>query len=205
MLDMYSEKLVRRKPSTKTIVLKAAIATLTMFLAYLVFYIFSSSLQLIGFMPIAVAAIIFVGWKAFTFFNTEYEYTVTNGSLDIDKIVAKKSRKRLCTVLAKNIETLAPYTPDYRGAYDTGAFKETIDARSDEIIGRIVPNLQNNVGNGDAQIDEIGGIRRYFALRLGGVLLRDDERRETQGEYDDEKDRQGIFRNHKRSIDRKRG
>lgn len=132
MLDMYSEKLVRRKPSTKTIVLKAAIATLTMFLAYLVFYIFSSSLQLIGFMPIAVAAILFVGWKAFTFFNTEYEYTVTNGSLDIDKIVAKKSRKRLCTVLAKNIETLAPYTPDYRGAYDTGAFKETIDARSDE-------------------------------------------------------------------------
>ena len=66
MHDMYSEKLVRRKPSSKIIAIKAAIATATMFLAYLAFYILCSSLQLIGFMPIAVAAIIFVGWKAFT-------------------------------------------------------------------------------------------------------------------------------------------
>ena len=27
-------------------------------------------------MPIAVAAIIFAGWKGFTFFNTEYEYNL---------------------------------------------------------------------------------------------------------------------------------
>ena len=132
MLDMYSEKLVRRKPSVKIIVLKAAIATVTMLLAYLVFFIFCSSLKLVGFMPIAVAAILFLGWKAFTFFNTEYEYTVTNGSLDIDKIVARKSRKRLVPVLARNVEVLAPYDADHRAAYEDGAFKETVDARADE-------------------------------------------------------------------------
>ncbi len=132
MHDMYSEKLIRRKPSSKIIAIKAAIATATMFLAYLAFYILCSSLELIGFMPIAVAAIIFVGWKAFTYFNAEFEYTVTNGSLDIDKIVAKKSRKRLVSIPAKGIELLAPYTDEYRGRYENGAFKETIDARESE-------------------------------------------------------------------------
>ncbi len=132
MQDMYSEKLVKRKPSSRILAIKAAIATVTMFLAYLAFYIFSSSLELVGFMPVAVAAIIFVGWKAFTYFNVEFEYTVTNGALDVDKIVAKKSRKRLVSVPAKNIELLAPYTDEYRGRYENGTFKETIDARESE-------------------------------------------------------------------------
>lgn len=132
MHDMYSEKLIRRKPSSKIIAIKTAIATVTMFLAYLAFYILCSSLELIGFMPIAVAAILFVGWKAFTYFNAEFEYTVTNGSIDIDKIIAKKSRKRLVSVPAKGIEILAPYTDEYRSRYENGTFKETVDARESE-------------------------------------------------------------------------
>ena len=132
MNDMYSEKLVRRSPSGKIIALKLAIACVTMLLGYIVFFIFCSSMSLIGFMPAAVAAIIFLGWKAFTFFNVEYEYTVTNGSIDVDKIVARKSRKQLVSVSAKNIEILAPYTKEYMPKYEEGTFTATIDARSSE-------------------------------------------------------------------------
>lgn len=132
MTDMYTEKIVRRAPSSKIIAIKAVIATVTMFLAYIVFYILCSSMQLIGFMPAAVALILFVGWKAFSFFNTEYEYTVTNGSLDIDKIVAKKSRKRLLAFPAKSIEIVAPFTKEYMAKYEEGNFKTTVDARSSE-------------------------------------------------------------------------
>jgi len=132
MNDMYSEKLVRRKPSSKIIAIKAAIATVTMLLAYFAFYFLCSSLSLIGFMPAAVALIIFIGWKAFTFFNVEFECTVTNGTLDVDKIVARKSRKRLGSIQAKNLEIVAPYTNEYKAQYETGNFKETIDARAIE-------------------------------------------------------------------------
>lgn len=39
----------------------------------------------------------------------EFEYTFTNGELDIDKIVAKRKRKRLITVEIKNITGFGKY------------------------------------------------------------------------------------------------
>lgn len=38
------------------------------------------------------------GYILITNMSVEYEYIVTNGEMDIDKIIAKRRRKRLITV-----------------------------------------------------------------------------------------------------------
>ena len=44
--------------------------------------------------------------------NHEYEYIVTNGTLDIDRIIAKRRRKRVFTADARNFELCAPVNSD---------------------------------------------------------------------------------------------
>lgn len=41
--------------------------------------------------------------------SVEYEYIVTNGEMDIDKIIAKRRRKRLITVNARTFERFGPF------------------------------------------------------------------------------------------------
>jgi len=43
----------------------------------------------------------------------EYEYTFTNGEIDIDKIVEKKKRKRVINFQIKEVELLAPEDSNY--------------------------------------------------------------------------------------------
>ena len=41
--------------------------------------------------------------------NVEFEYSITNGDISIDKIMNRKSRKRLTSFDAKNIEEMGKY------------------------------------------------------------------------------------------------
>ena len=41
--------------------------------------------------------------------NIEYEYILTNGEIDVDKIIAQRKRKRLITVNVKTFEAFRPY------------------------------------------------------------------------------------------------
>ena len=43
--------------------------------------------------------------------NIEFEYSVTNGDIDIDQIIAKRKRKRLVSVSGRKVESLLPYDP----------------------------------------------------------------------------------------------
>lgn len=49
-------------------------------------------------------------WWLITSQNVEYEYSVTNGDIDIDQIVAQRKRKRVVSVSGAKIETFAPYS-----------------------------------------------------------------------------------------------
>lgn len=41
-------------------------------------------------------------------FSREFEYTITNGELDIDLIIAQRKRKRVFSGAARNFESMAP-------------------------------------------------------------------------------------------------
>ena len=53
--------------------------------------------------------------------RVEYEYSFTNGELDVDKVVNNTKRKRLLTVDMRKIEKMAPVEDESYAAYDTDA------------------------------------------------------------------------------------
>lgn len=68
------------------------------------------------FMPV-LFSIIFVAvcvaeYYLLTSRNLEYEYSVTNGDITIDKITNKRSRKRLITMDAHDIESMGKFKPE---------------------------------------------------------------------------------------------
>lgn len=108
-MDAFTEQLVVKKKEGKEwgmIVLAAFLAALTLLAAVLVFF------YLPAFSIVVLAG---GGYGVFQLVirqNIEFEYSVTNGDIDIDRIVARRSRKRLVSVAGRKLETLEPYRPD---------------------------------------------------------------------------------------------
>ncbi len=85
---------------------------------------------------IAVAA----GYGAYYltgFLSVEYEYIITNGTLDIDIIYSKRSRKRLASLELKEVESIEKYKGE---ALDKKRFKTTCIAcnKNDENSYKLV-------------------------------------------------------------------
>lgn len=127
MLDMYAEYIVKRKTDVKTSLIKALIVLGSAILMYIAMILTQKA---IFFMPASVALVAWGGYHAFIQFNVEYEYILTNGELDIDRIVARRGRRRIISVKTNYYELIAPYDDEHRSAYESGEFKKTIDVRS---------------------------------------------------------------------------
>ena len=127
MLDMYAEYIVKRRSDVKSSIIKALIVLGSAILMYIALIL---TQKVIFFMPASVALIGWAGYHAFIQFNVEYEYIVTNGELDIDRIVARRGRRRIINVKTNYYELIAPYDDEHRQAFESGEFKKTIDVRS---------------------------------------------------------------------------
>lgn len=108
MLDMFTECLIKRRKHFKEYAVIFPLITVGLILT-LAYYIFlSSSLVLSG--P-GLAVVVLVWWGIYLLIsrkNIEFEYTVTNSDVDIDTIISQKTRKRLASFNAKEIELMAP-------------------------------------------------------------------------------------------------
>lgn len=78
-------------------------AIIISFVLLFVFPIFGS------FTVIIVCGILWGAWKLSSKFNIEYEYIITNGTMDIDKIINKSSRKRMCTMELSGVSRLEKF------------------------------------------------------------------------------------------------
>lgn len=108
-MDIFVEQLVKKKKSVGQILAIIGI----IFAAVLVLAL---TVLLIG-MVRAFAAFIIVGvfygaWYLLTAQNIEYEYCVTNGDIDIDRIVAQRKRHRIVSVSGHKIESAGRYVPE---------------------------------------------------------------------------------------------
>lgn len=101
MNDVYTEQLIKKKKSTSQWLLEGILLAVTFFSIYgiLHFPIF------IFLTAILIAGNVFLYLE----FDAEYEYLFVNGELDIDKIMHKSRRRRICTIKLEEIELLAPY------------------------------------------------------------------------------------------------
>lgn len=100
MADIFTECIVRRKPLPGGNILETVCKVMTIGLGFLGVAILYSLL-----IPAAVFGIAwyFVHQNA----DVEFEYAHTNGDLDIDKVIANSSRKRVASVDLSRVEIVA--------------------------------------------------------------------------------------------------
>lgn len=105
-MDTFVEQIVAIKKTAKTWVLYFVIALFAILLMTFVFYIpYTRGI----FIPID-AAIVYGVFKLYAKMNIEYEYIITNSTMDIDKIIAKSSRKRVVSFDLTAVQRIEKYT-----------------------------------------------------------------------------------------------
>lgn len=126
-MDIFLEYIVIRKKSAFDIFKAGSILLLTLFVLYFSLILYAVPM-LSTFALLIDAGIIYLGWLGITSINIEYEYSVTNGAVDIDKIINKRKRKRVIAFKVSETEIIAPVNaPEHAGIFNS-EFAKVIDA-----------------------------------------------------------------------------
>ena len=130
MGDFYTEQLVKRKKASSATLIKILLIILTVLSAMLIF--------MIPFGVIVLALMIGLDVFLFRSMDVEYEYLFVNGSLDIDKIMAKSRRKNLFSMEIGELEVMAhsgsPELRPYQGLKGTDYSSGTGEGDTYELI-----------------------------------------------------------------------
>ncbi|MBR4910745.1 MAG: hypothetical protein IKZ47_05445 [Clostridia bacterium] len=95
-------------------------------------------------MIIIIPLSLYGAYKLLNYLTVEYEYIIVNGSLDLDIIYGKSSRKRLGSFELSDVESIEKYNGE---TLDKNRYKKIIiacDAKSDEAY-KIVFNKDSAV------------------------------------------------------------
>jgi len=107
MNDIFVEYMVKKKMGAKDIAISIGVSMLGALLIFV-------SILLAGVTPmipfIVICGVIYGVYWVISSRSVEFEYSVTNGDISIDKIINRKSRKRLTSFDAKAIEEMGKYT-----------------------------------------------------------------------------------------------
>ena len=107
-MDTFFEQIIAVKKTGKEI---AALIGIWLAAALLCFLLFMFSGYLGVFFVLLAAGVIYGAFKLSCLLNVEYEYIVTNGTMDIDKIINKSSRKRMLSFELQTVSRLEKYNP----------------------------------------------------------------------------------------------
>lgn len=101
-MDIFREQIVERKKNTKDMAIIAGIVALTLLLSFVLISIAGALAFLL------LCGLWYGAWRLITGKNIEYEYIITDTILDIDKIIAKRSRKRILSIELADAERFMP-------------------------------------------------------------------------------------------------
>lgn len=124
--DSFNEKIVAKNKTPGDIVKFLGILVAGVIMIFFV-PMFLTFLQYVYLFYIA--GVLYGMHFAITGLNIEYEYSITNGEMDIDKITSKKRRKRIISVNTKEFEFFAPLNDEYKSVYN-GEYAKKIDVFS---------------------------------------------------------------------------
>lgn len=96
-MDIFMEKLIRRKRTPRDYLIVATVIYISLGINFIALMV---PLIRVFTVALAVYSIYFTIKRTYV----EYEYSLTNNELEIDKIVAKKNRSRLFTANCKDFE-----------------------------------------------------------------------------------------------------
>lgn len=109
MQDVFIEYLVKRRNTPRTTLAKAGIVAAAILVSGACFT-FSGMLGAFSMIGILLAAgAIYGGYYLITSMDMEFEYAVTNGEMDIDRIIAQRKRRRLISVNCRQVEAFGRY------------------------------------------------------------------------------------------------
>ncbi len=108
-MDIFVEQIVKKAPNSKDTVKKVllvlAMCLLTAVLALVMMFMPAFA----GAALLLLCGVLYGGYYLITGLDVEYEYIVTNGEIDIDKIIAKRKRSRLITGKVSSFEGFGKY------------------------------------------------------------------------------------------------
>lgn len=116
-MDLFMEHIVQHKRTGKDLLVILGILAAACILFTLSTLMFNFPI-VAGFWPLAAAAIIYFTVMFIKRTSLEYEYILTNNELDIDRIVARSSRRRVITVNFTSIDICAPVSHNTFGKTD---------------------------------------------------------------------------------------
>lgn len=124
-MDFFNEYIVKKQKNAADFAKIAGIILggLVLIFILMLFMRFVGSLFLL-----LAAAVIYGMYYFISSQSIEFEYIVTNGELDIDKIIARRRRKRLVSVDSKDFEYFAPYSEKYSREYSAQDINKKINA-----------------------------------------------------------------------------
>lgn len=120
--DIFCEHIVKKKKDKSDILfyITASFAAI----AFMLFFILSKALQWLRFFaPMVAVVVIYVMVYAMKQRNIEYEYSITNGEMDITQITNRSKRQKLYTIDCRNIQCFGAVIPENKEQYKKHADK----------------------------------------------------------------------------------
>ncbi|MCI8554251.1 MAG: hypothetical protein HFJ80_04820 [Clostridiales bacterium] len=108
-MDAFVEQIVVRKKSGREYALITGIVLAALAVLGLAYFFLLPYLGVFFFLLVLGTG--YGAWWLITEQNVEYEYSVTNGDIDIDQIIARRRRKRVVSVSGAKLESCQPYDP----------------------------------------------------------------------------------------------
>jgi hypothetical protein len=126
-MDVFVEQLVKKKKTPGDM----AIISVTIWLGLLIMVL--TFMYLFPLTALVVCGVGYLMFRIVTSQNVEFEYSVTNGDIDIDCIRGKRTRKRIVSVRGAKIESLEHRSPtaEERKRYDRLVMAAALDHSDD--------------------------------------------------------------------------
>ncbi|MBQ8966174.1 DUF6106 family protein [Ruminococcus sp.] len=108
-MDSFKEQIIKKENTSRDSTLRFLIAFASVALAFAVIMF---AIMMMAFLPIAffiAALMIYGGVHLIQNLSLEYEYIFTNGDLDVDKVIAARSRKHLVTIKVNDATDIGEY------------------------------------------------------------------------------------------------
>lgn len=151
-MDIFVEQIVKKEATGRDWALRIIIGIAMGVLCAVSLFIFIFIFPILGLLLLFV--VIWGGYLLITNTDCEYEYIVTNGEIDIDKIIAKRKRIRLITAKASSFEAFG----EYENAPDTGDGVTTVSA-----VGTSTPEDGSKTYYADFKHPSAGNVRLIFS------------------------------------------
>ena len=107
--ETYIERMVPRQPTAGIRLVQVSFCLMPPILAFVCWSFPPTS----SFAVFVLVGACFGAWQLFIRQNVEFEYALTNGEMDIDKIIARRARKRLLSIDCRRFEILAPVVSEF--------------------------------------------------------------------------------------------